>query len=223
MFNFINIKRLWYFTDKHIYCDKTQPRVFQEPHLRHLSHQISEHPSVLFALIDDFSAAARSSYHLIRSVQLKFINWDGYGVSREDNSRRADLVFHLPVWSEFTLAEFKRAYSAELGSVIVTAPVAFLSPQRGILHKAIRCEDQVVQLSVRSIVPQVNRALKAASRCVGCVITGLEPPWPMVIPELALISPLTNCQFRPSRLFRGSCVEQLAAQKHVERRRHTDL
>jgi hypothetical protein len=96
--------------------------------------------------------------------------------TRSDYYSGADLVFDLPVWSEFTLAEFKRTYSAELGSVIVTAPVAFLSPQRGILHKAIRCEDQVVQLSVRSIVQQVNRALKAASLMI------LDTPGAAVLP-----------------------------------------
>jgi hypothetical protein len=83
--------------------------------------------------------------------------------TRSEHYSAADLVLPLPVWTGFTLAEFRRSYGAELEGVLVTAPVVFLSPQRGIPHKAIRCEDQVVQLAVRSIVQQANRALEAAS------------------------------------------------------------
>jgi hypothetical protein len=83
--------------------------------------------------------------------------------TRSEHYSHYDLVHDLPLWADFTLAEFKRAHAAALESVTVAAPVAFLSPQSGILYKAIRCEDQVVQLSVRSILQQANRVLEAAS------------------------------------------------------------
>jgi hypothetical protein len=62
-----------------------------------MSHRLlvaigAEHPVILMALKDDFGSTLRSLYYLLRSIQMRRMDWEGDAVSRAYNERKEDVL-----------------------------------------------------------------------------------------------------------------------------------